>query len=206
LEKAGERAPFILVGQSMGGAVVRRFAETHPRDVSGVVLVEPVNENGYLGYSGQWVIPRTLASARPVPPVRSFSESPPVPSPSADRDACRAGGERSVRLWRCFEPRTPHDDYFAEEMAAFYGAWTANPHPLGTVPLVVITGTRPRTPPPGLSEAELRSDSLRLDLSRLSSRGRLVNDSLSGHHVQRDNPALVVEVIRQMMPRDRDDR
>jgi pimeloyl-ACP methyl ester carboxylesterase len=199
LETAGERAPFILVGQSLGAFVVRRFAEAHPADVSGVVLVEPANENGYLGYAGQWVIPRTLASARPVPPVRSFAESPPVPSTGADRSSCLTGGDRSVRLFRCFVPRGPRDDYFAEEMAAFYGAWAATPHPLGAVPLVVITGTKRRTPPPGLSEAQLRSDSLRLDLSRLSSRGRSVSDSLSGHHVQQDNPALIVEVVRRMM-------
>lgn len=201
LEKAGERAPFILVGQSLGAFVVRRFAEAHPADVSGVVLVEPANENGYLGYRGQWVIPRTLASARPIPPVRSFAESPPVPSTATDRSTCLTGGDRSVRLFRCL---VPQDDYFAEEMVAFYNAWRATPHPLGTVPLVVITGTKPRTRPPGLSEAQLRSDSLRLDLSRLSSRGRSVSDSLSGHHVQRDNPALVVDVVRKMIRSDRE--
>jgi pimeloyl-ACP methyl ester carboxylesterase len=201
LEKAGERAPFILVGQSLGAFVVRRLAESHPADVRGVVLVEPANENGYLGYRGQWVIPRTLASARPVPPVRSFAESPPVPSTATDRSTCPTRGDRSVHLFRCF---APHDDYFAEEMDAFYNAWRAKPHPLGTVPLVVITGTKPRIRPPGLSEAQLRSDSLRVDLSRLSSRSRSVSDSLSGHHVQRDNPALIVDLVRKMMRSERD--
>ena len=201
LEKAGERTPFILVGQSLGGLVVRRLAEAHPKDVSGVILVESANENGYLGYGGQWVIPRTLSSARPVPPVRSFAESPPVPSTATDQSMCRTGGDRRVRLFQCF---VPQDDYFAEEMNAFYNAWSATPHPLGTVPLVVITGTKPRTPPPGLSEAQLRSDSLRLDLSRLSCRGRTVSDSLSGHNVERDNPALIVDVVRRMIRPDRE--
>lgn len=195
------RAGDCLVGQSLGAFVVRRFAEAHPTDVSGVILVEPANENSYLGYHGQWVIPRTLAAARPVPPVRSFAESPPVPSTATDRSLCLTGGDRSVRLFRCF---VPQDDYFAEEMDAFYDAWRATPHPLGTVPLVVITGTKPRTPPPGLSEAQLRSDSLRLDLSRLSSRGWSVSDSLSGHHVERDNPALIVDVVRKMMRPNRE--
>ena len=196
LEKAGERAPFILVGQSLGGWVVRRFAEAHPADISGVVLVEPGNENGYLGYRSQWVIPRTLASARPVPPARTFAESPPILSTGTDRSACLGRGDRSVHLFRCY---VSQDDYLAEELAAFYSAWAETPHPLGTIPLVVITGTKPRTPPPGLTEAQLRADSLRLDLTKLSSRGSEVRDSLSGHHVQRDNPARIVEVVRQMM-------
>lgn len=201
LERAGERPPFILVGQSLGGWVVRRFAEAHPADVSGVVLVEPGNENGYLGYRGQWVIPRTLALPRPVPLVRTFAESPPIPSTGADQSACRTRGDRSVHLFRCYVPR---DDYIAEELAAFYGAWAGTTHPLGAVPLVVITGTKPRTPPPGLTEAQLRADSLRLDLTKLSSRGYEVRDSLSGHNVQRDNPAVIVDVVRKMTRPDRD--
>jgi pimeloyl-ACP methyl ester carboxylesterase len=203
LERAGEQAPFILVGQSLGGFVMRRFAEAQISDVSGIVLVEPTNENGYLGYSGQWVIPRTLASPRPVPGVRSFAESPPIPLEGADPTQCLTGGDRNVRLFRCFVLRTPRDDFFAEEMAAFHGAWAETPHPLGTVPLVVITGTKPRTLPPGLSEAQVRADSMRIDLSRLSSRGQELQDTLSGHHVQRDNPAVIVEVVRRMMRANR---
>lgn len=84
-------------------------------------------------------------------------------------------------------------------MAAFYGTWAGTSHPLGDVPLVVITGTKSRVPPSGLTEAQLRADSLRLDLTKLSSRGREVRDSLSGHHVQRDNSALIVDVVRRMM-------
>jgi pimeloyl-ACP methyl ester carboxylesterase len=201
LNKAGERPPFILVGQSLGGWVVRRFAEAHPADVGGIVLVEPGNENGYLGYRGQWVIPRTLASDRPVPAARTFAETPPLPSPGVDRSSCLSGGDRTVRLFRCF---VSQDDYFAEEMAAFHRSWTTLTYPLGALPLVVITGTRPRVPPPGLTEAQVRADSLRLDLSRLSSRSEAVSDPLSGHHVQRDNPGLIVATVQKMMRAARD--
>jgi pimeloyl-ACP methyl ester carboxylesterase len=196
LDSAGERPPFILVGQSMGGMVVRRVATTHRADVAGIILVEPANENGYLGYSGRWVIPRTLASGRSVPSVRSFAESPPTPKPDVDGSTCRTGGPRIVRLFRCFAPQ---DDFFAEEMSAFYDAWKVTPHPLGNVPLVEIRGTRPRTPPPGLSAAQLRADSSRLDLSKLSTRSRVVSDPLSGHHVQRDNPELIVAEVLEMV-------
>jgi hypothetical protein len=72
-------------------------------------------------------------------------------------------------------------------------------HPLGDLPLVVVLGLQGSGPPPGLSEAEWRSDSLRIDLSKLSRRGRRVTDSLSGHHVQLDNPALVVSLIREVL-------
>ena len=39
----------------------------------------------------------------------------------------------------------------------------------------------------------------KVDLSKLSRRGKLFVDSLSGHQVQLDNPRLVVESIRETL-------
>jgi pimeloyl-ACP methyl ester carboxylesterase len=82
LAKAGELPPYVLVGHSIGSFVARSFAETYRKDVVGMVLVGPTNENGKLGYRGQWVIPRLLATDRPVPPVQSFADGPPALTPS----------------------------------------------------------------------------------------------------------------------------
>lgn len=42
LQAAGIKPPYILVGHSFGGLVVRRYAVTYPEDVAGVVLVDPM--------------------------------------------------------------------------------------------------------------------------------------------------------------------
>lgn len=42
LERAGEPGPYILVGHSMGGLMVRIFACRHPEKILGVVLVDAV--------------------------------------------------------------------------------------------------------------------------------------------------------------------
>jgi len=42
LHSAGIKPPYILVGHSFGGLVVRRYAATHPEDVAGVVLIDPM--------------------------------------------------------------------------------------------------------------------------------------------------------------------
>src|SRR4051812_46498073 len=42
LEAMGEPGPFVLVGHSMGGLMVRLFTHTHPDRVAGVVLVDAV--------------------------------------------------------------------------------------------------------------------------------------------------------------------
>ena len=221
LENAGERPPYVLVGHSLGAFVARSFARLHKEQVSGIVLVGPTNENGKLGYRGQWVLPRTLATDRAIPAPRALTDAPPRLRTGADADSCRAQAERNARIWRPYDLLRAEaqryrvwalqhpwcvvgeDDFFAEEMAAFFAEWKGDANPLGDVPLLVVMGTRKDPPPPGLSEAQLRSDSLRIDLSRLSRRGRLVTDSLSGHHIQLDNPALVLSVIRGIVREQR---
>jgi len=42
LEEAGIKPPYILVGHSFGGLVMRRFALNYPHEVSSVVLVDPM--------------------------------------------------------------------------------------------------------------------------------------------------------------------
>jgi pimeloyl-ACP methyl ester carboxylesterase len=44
LQAAGLPAPYVLVGHSYGGLVVRRFAALFPRDVAGLVLIDAVEE------------------------------------------------------------------------------------------------------------------------------------------------------------------
>lgn len=217
LERAGEHPPFVVVGHSLGAFVVRTFAGSYRDQVAGMILSGPANENGKLGYRGQFVLMRTLATNRPIPAPHTFEDSPPTKATGPEADSCRARAERSARivrpydqlraqaqryrLWALQHPACGEgqDDLFAEQMAAFYDQWKSNPHPLGDLPLIVVMGTQGRRPPPGLSEADWRSDSLRIDLSKLAVGGRLITDTLSGHHVQLDNPNLVVSAIREVL-------
>ena len=48
LTASGERGPFVLVGHSFGGGIVRQHALTHPADVAGLVFVDIVGEHRYI--------------------------------------------------------------------------------------------------------------------------------------------------------------
>jgi len=48
LTRAGFRPPYLLVGHSYGGALIRVFAARYPDDIVGLVLVDPAQEGFYL--------------------------------------------------------------------------------------------------------------------------------------------------------------
>jgi pimeloyl-ACP methyl ester carboxylesterase len=179
LEAAKVPGPFVIVGHSIGGLLVRLYTERYGGEVVGVVLVDPTHESDMLGsvrYGG-WVRLREKATERPVPEPR------------------REGKARAQY--------NPDDDYLAEEFQQIYLSRKANPEPLGKRPLIVLAAGR-RPAPPGTSEdlwAQLRveKDGQRVDLSRLSSNSKFVLDPSSGHAIQIDNPQLVARAIEEVL-------
>lgn len=64
LAALGEKPPFLLVGQSMGGRFVRLFAREHPTEVVGMVLVDAEHEDGlFIGVGGKPVAIASLSDA-----------------------------------------------------------------------------------------------------------------------------------------------
>ena len=179
LEAAKIPGPFVLVGQSIGGALVRLYTEKYGSDVVGVVLVDPLHESDMLGslkYGG-WVRLREKATGRPVPEPRRE-------------------GKASTQY-------NPDDDYLEEELQQMYLSRKVNAEPLGKRPLIVLAGGK-KSAPPGTSEelwAQLRveKDGQRIDLSRLSSNSKFVLDPASGHAIHIDNPQLVARSIEEVL-------
>jgi pimeloyl-ACP methyl ester carboxylesterase len=179
LEAASVRGPFVLVGHSIGGLLVRVYADQFGSDVVGVVLVDPTHESAVL-YSvplGRWVRLREQAKDRVVPEPR--------------------------REGRASAQYNPDEDYLAEEFQLLYLSRQANPVPLGNRPLVVLAaGKRPA--PPGTSDSlwqvlrRERDEQVR-DLARLSRNSKFVLDTSSGHGIPQDNPRLVARSIREAL-------
>ena len=87
LESAGIKPPYVLVGHSFGGLVVRRFALLYPEDVAGIVLVDPMRCEEWppldptkRGYSrSRFPIDRLCDSHRWLRPRSSRCDVPAVP-------------------------------------------------------------------------------------------------------------------------------
>jgi pimeloyl-ACP methyl ester carboxylesterase len=179
LQAANERPPFLMVGQSIGGLLVRLYAAAHPGDVVGLVLVDPTHESAVLGslrYGG-WVRLREKATGVSVPEPRSSIRGGPPENPSAD--------------------------YMAEEFQQMFIARQQTPQALDGRPLIVLAAGKRPAPPPGTSDELWKSlrderDEQVRDLVGLSSNAAYIRDDASGHNLHRDNPALVVQSIREV--------
>lgn len=78
------------------------------------------------------------------------------------------------------------------------------PHPLGDLPLIVLSAGRAVPPPPGVDAdvwARLREEKRQqqVDLARLSRNSRQIIAAQSGHSIHVDDPELVVRSIRDVV-------
>jgi pimeloyl-ACP methyl ester carboxylesterase len=221
LVNAGERAPFVLVGHSFGGWVVRLYQSSYPAEVAGMVLVEAGADDPWrmLG-DGKLRRASELATGRPIPPVKTAnpvheSEIPPgVVSQlraAAEQYAPRANepprdklppDAQRMRSWAYGQLKhwaQGYNPFEADELAGLRAARLQGEFSLGELPLMVLTRGIPESEGPDAAarEAEHRQD--HATIAAMSRRGKLVIAEHSGHHVQLDEPELVVTAIREVL-------
>ena len=221
LEKTGERPPYLLVGHSYGGWLVRLFQSTYPTDVGGLVLVDAGAQDPWrMAANGTLVRSSSLAQGAAIPVVKTSgplreSDIPPgamsqilqgtqraaqtANEPPRDKLPAAAKAMRTWALGRWQHVVAANNPFEADELLAMQRSNVGKPYPLGDLPLIVLTrGVPDDAGPDGKAlEAEHRQD--HLEVSRLSRAGRLVVAERSGHHIQIEQPDLVIEAIRHVV-------
>lgn len=223
LERAGEQRPFVLVGHSYGGWLVRVYQMTYPGEVAGMVLVEAGADDPWRTMpDGRLVRASALATGRPIPPAKTSEplreeEIPPgalaqikaglsdasahANEPPRDKLPIEAQRMRTWALGQVKHVVAAVNPVESEELAALRASRTegGREHPLGALPLVVLTRGLPEEQGPDAKamEADHRRD--HVAAAALSTRGTLIVAERSGHHVQLDEPDLVVSAIRQVL-------
>lgn len=220
LRKTDVPPPYIFVGHSYGGLLVRAYHGAYATDVAGMVLVDAGHEDDLMYINGRIVRESEMATGRPVPPVRTANplRESDIPPQARERIEAAARGNgphaadppydklppdaRRMRVWALSQVKhyAANDNPFAaDEKAQMAAERKASAFPLGDLPLVVLTRDSAAYAGPQQEQREAERVKHQAELARLSRRGRRVVARGSGHHIQLDDPALVVTAIRGVL-------
>jgi pimeloyl-ACP methyl ester carboxylesterase len=213
LARSGVEPPYVLVGHSLGGMLIRLYAHEHPDQVAGMVLVDSSHEeqmlrtpealrrvaqradkllNGILRLMRLLIASGTLALA-----PRLFPRQMSIMVAREDRDAFRAVVSADPKnLATMQEEIAVAADHFTAVRAAHITS-------LGDIPLIVLSHDK-QQPMPGLSAGDIREfeqtfQQMQVELAAQSSNGKRIVAEKSGHYIQLDQPELVIDAIREVV-------
>jgi pimeloyl-ACP methyl ester carboxylesterase len=163
--------PYILVGHSFGGLLVRLYAHRYIEDVAGIVLVDAMHEEQFDVF-GPLFPPAASSEPVELTRMRAFWQ----------------GG------WRSPEATAERIDFISSIRQA------REVTSLGDIPLhVIIAGgflTQPLVPPQFRERLQERWEALQKGFLTLSTRATYSLALSSGHFVQRDAPQIICDAIK----------
>jgi len=215
LTKLGERGPFILVGHSFGGPVVRNFAVTYPHNVAGVIFVDAAQEDSRFIFRGKAILMRSGAQGRLIPephenmastdkPTTNQTESQQSKQPLNPLYNPLPSVAKSLQLWAQSLPEINYaEDSQRDWSAEYLQKWHDTPQAgtLGTIPVIVVTRAH------GGYGEDLDISAARLEAERIESQRKLTLLSTnskqiivsSGHNMELEAPDEVSSGIRGMV-------
>lgn len=221
LERADVQPPYVFAAHSYGGWLAQLYQSMYPVDVLGMVLVEPgADDPQRMTADGRVVRSSTLATGRTTPTVKRsgplrIEAIPPqalaqiraglssarqhANDPPRDRLPTDAQRMRAWALGRTGHVLAAVNPFENDELTALRTRGPLERRFLDSLPLIVIARGRPEE---GDSDTAAVEQAHRQDLASIaarSRRGRLVVAAKSDHHVQLEEPAIVISAIRDVL-------
>ncbi len=196
--------PYVFVGHSLGGMLVRMFAHEYPDEIVGMVLVDSLHEarmirnpdlaDAIQEAAGQFRIFAFLNSTGVTALTPQAIPNPGLPADAyARHQALMATTDALATLLA--ELRMGEENC-AEALALQINSF-------GNLPLIVISAGH-GDPLASFSDAENQHlwENFRVEqteLVALSSQGKQIIADKSGHHIQLDQPEIVIDAILEMV-------
>ena len=219
---ANEDGPYVLVGPSFGGFIVRVFAGQYPAVVAGMILVEASHEDQRECVDR--IIPPEAKKRRATDEERQkrheqfdrlvefvvsfFGINRLRSALNPDTSPPPFGWSKSLMdEFRYLDNQSKTKQAVAAEnsLATESGSQARSAGSIGDRPLVVITGGRMRFRPDPLMSSEIQTqlrdlwiNELQGQLARLSTRGRQIVLKDSGHLIQFERPDAVISAVREV--------
>lgn len=216
LSKLAEKGPFVLVGHSYGGPVIRNFALSYPHDVAGMVQVDAAFEGMRVGIGGG----KTLrlgddARGRSIPEPREEmrdADKPNIPADMAAPDPqaldplykSLPATDQKLHLWA--QSQLELQDAEGSQMewsAEYFAKWmkSSQAGSLGAIPLIVFTRAEggygnDQDVPAAQMERERKEGQAMLVKLSTNSKQIIVK---SGHNMDLEAPDQVAAAIRMVI-------
>lgn len=216
MQRAGEKAPFLLIGQSFGGVVVRLYHMTYPNEVAGMMLIDAGRLDPWRFIDGKLQHANEMAKGTPVPDVKTANPLRESDIPDGARAQMEAGARSSVARANESRDKLPDEakrmrtwtlgtvkhvaayvnPFEAEELALMVADTKGKQYPLGDLPLTVISAGRAQYDEKWMEDDHTQSQAA---MAKLSRNGRQIVAKESGHHVHIDQPDLVTSAVRDLL-------
>ena len=191
LAAAGIAPPYLVVGHSMGGVIARRFAARYAADMAAMVLVDSSHEDQARRWGASWRL-RTvqLMLRRHAHPLglRRLTASAGL-APRLDADLARMVPAEHRAAARAITLSSRHRRAHTRELRLLLSLSDGQPPNLGSLPLTVLTAA---------SEDD-QWTSMQAELAATSTQSRHVTADQAGHYIHQDDPALVINTIRDLV-------
>lgn len=190
LKKTNHKGPYILVGHSLAGYMLRSFIEKHPNEVAGIIFVDVAhpkqNNKTNLPPTSILNFLNSIGIARIISTNHQYSNT--------------LFNEKFNIIARSFGYKsfpTVFEEYHCVEKLA---AEADKINSFGNIPLYILTGTNEKM---NLENMPKKFFNTKLEqqksLLKLSTNSKQIMAKNSGHFIQFDEPDLVIEAIRQLV-------
>jgi len=179
LSSAGEAAPYVLVGHSYGGLIVRLYASTYPKEVAGLVLVDALSEGLQDAETHeQWAIQRKLIEGDMRESVALY--------PALER----IDVDRSFKQIRAAPP-----------LHSIPLVVLSADRPWGPqVPSMIASGKLSADTPPDFGYVtDAAQKKAHEQLATLVPNAKHITKTNSGHEIHKEQPQLVIDAIREVV-------
>jgi pimeloyl-ACP methyl ester carboxylesterase len=216
LARLDERGPFVLVGHSFGGPVIRNYAATYPTEVAGMILVDAAFEGQRVGIGGNKTMKLgTDARGLAIPPPHEqmtdadqhAAQKPADPGPARKLDAIYTvlpPKVQAMQLWAEALPGIQDAENSQRQWSSEYFAkWltVSQDGAFGAIPVIVLTRAE------GGYDRDLDVTAAELEKERLEGQAMLARLSTNakhiflkcGHNMELEDPAGVSLAISEVI-------
>ncbi|HYI78570.1 MAG TPA: alpha/beta hydrolase [Chryseolinea sp.] len=220
LEKANIRGKLVLVGASLGGLIVRQYAQSYPENVAGLLFVDSGADDGLHYINGKKLHPSKDAPGKEIPEIRQTANEKDN-NITKSREAINAiesalkpmgypfekveypftnlpDSIQKYRIWGFNQLDyyiANENEFLLDEKAELVRQRKNKDFLLGDTPIVVLTQSGGVSP----NDEDIERLQMQKEMLRLSKKSSQILVENSGHHIHMEKPELVIESISNML-------